>query len=363
MRFNPPPGWPPPPPGWLPPPGWQPDPSWPAPPWGWQLYVEDERARPAGAGAWRVARRHPKTSLLLGAVLFLGTVGAVGNASEEPGEADPAAETATVVSATPAPRPSTPAQAAPPVAAPKPASPKPASPKPASTRSAPRPPVALPAGGDGRVERIVDGDTLVVRGLKVRLIGVDTPEVHSGVECFGQQASATTARLLPVGERVRLVYDVERLDRYGRTLAYVFRARDGLHVNLQLAREGVAQPMTIPPNVAHADAFLIAARQAREAGRGLWSACDGGTSTAAAPKKAAPAPPPPAPRRAVGQSAPAAAPAEARSGCDASYPDVCIPPAPPDLDCGQIEHRRFRVLSPDPHGFDGNKDGVGCESG
>ena len=48
--------------------------------------------------------------------------------------------------------------------------------------------------------------------------------------------------------------------------------------------------------------------------------------------------------------------------CDASYPTVCIPSPPPDLDCGDIPHRRFQVLAPDPHGFDGNHDGVGCES-
>jgi micrococcal nuclease len=48
--------------------------------------------------------------------------------------------------------------------------------------------------------------------------------------------------------------------------------------------------------------------------------------------------------------------------CDPSYPEVCIPPAPPDLDCGDISYRRFRVLPPDPHRFDGNSDGVGCES-
>lgn len=49
--------------------------------------------------------------------------------------------------------------------------------------------------------------------------------------------------------------------------------------------------------------------------------------------------------------------------CSSSYPTVCIPPAPPDLDCGQIAFRRFTVLPPDPHGFDGDNDGVGCESG
>jgi outer membrane biosynthesis protein TonB len=68
-----------------------------------------------------------------------------------------------------------------------------------------------------------------------------------------------------------------------------------------------------------------------------------------APKPAAPAPKPkpPAPRR----------------SCDPSYPTVCIPSAPPDLDCGQIPHKRFVVRGADPHGFDGNdNDGIGCES-
>lgn len=51
-----------------------------------------------------------------------------------------------------------------------------------------------------------------------------------------------------------------------------------------------------------------------------------------------------------------------RSGCDPSYPDVCIPPPPPDLDCPDIPHRRFRVVQPDPHRFDSDRDGIGCES-
>jgi micrococcal nuclease len=50
------------------------------------------------------------------------------------------------------------------------------------------------------------------------------------------------------------------------------------------------------------------------------------------------------------------------SGCDPSYPDVCIPSPPPDLDCGEIAHRRFRVVGADPHRFDGDRDGIGCES-
>ena len=48
--------------------------------------------------------------------------------------------------------------------------------------------------------------------------------------------------------------------------------------------------------------------------------------------------------------------------CDPSYPDFCIPPPPPDLDCDEVNGSNFTVLPPDPHGFDGNSDGVGCES-
>jgi micrococcal nuclease len=78
--------------------------------------------------------------------------------------------------------------------------------------------------------------------------------------------------------------------------------------------------------------------------------------TYSSPSSAA-APEPPA-------STPAAGAAPIAGGCDPSYPDVCIPSPPPDLDCGDIPHRRFRVLPPDPHRFDGNDDdGLGCESG
>jgi micrococcal nuclease len=135
----------------------------------------------------------------------------------------------------------------------------------------------LPAGRDTVVREVVDGDTIVVGdGESVRLIGVDTPETRhpaKGVQCFGREAARQTAALLPRGTRVRLVHDVERTDRYGRTLAYVVRVRDGLFVNAALLRDGFGQPLTIPPNVAHADSFRELAGQARASGRGLWGAC------------------------------------------------------------------------------------------
>lgn len=205
----------------------------------------------------------------------------------------------------------------------------------------------LPAGDDTTVVSVTDGDTIVVAGsTRVRLIGIDTPETHhpsKPVQCFGAEASAHTRELLPAGTPVRLVHDVERLDRYRRTLAYVYRLGDGLFVNAALVRDGYAQAYTYPPNVAHSDELVALAREAREAGRGLWSAC----ATLGAPTDPRPDPP-----RA---SSPA-------SGCDAAYPGVCIPPPPPDLDCAQVRDRRFAVLAPDPHGFDSDHDGVGCET-
>lgn len=95
--------------------------------------------------------------------------------------------------------------------------------------------------------------------------------------------------------------------------------------------------LTIPPNVKYADLFVQLQREARENGRRLWGLL-------------APVPTPPA------------ATSQTKDDCDPSYPDVCIPPYPPDLNCKDVPYKRFRVLSPDPHGFDRDKDGVGCES-
>jgi micrococcal nuclease len=131
-----------------------------------------------------------------------------------------------------------------------------------------------------RVLRVVDGDTILVavsgREERVRYIGVDTPETvkpNTRVQCFGKRASAANHRLVD-GRAVRLVADAEARDRYGRLLAYVYRADDGLFVNEALIRRGYATTLTIAPNVRFADRFAALAGQARDAGRGLWSACE-----------------------------------------------------------------------------------------
>ena len=135
--------------------------------------------------------------------------------------------------------------------------------------------------GGVRVVRVVDGDTIVARlgggtEERIRLIGIDTPESvdpRRPVECFGREAARRTAELLPSGTAIRLERDVEARDRFGRLLAYVHRRDDGLFVNLALARDGYAQLLTIPPNVAYADRFAAAVADARAGRKGLWSAC------------------------------------------------------------------------------------------
>jgi micrococcal nuclease len=136
-----------------------------------------------------------------------------------------------------------------------------------STSGDPAPGEFVPA----RVTEHTDGDTLWLSGIgKVRLIGVDTPEVYGGVECYGREASEFVERLLPVGSRVRYRLGVEERDRYGRALAYV-RLEDGRLLNLVLVRRGYAQPLTVPPDVELAGRIAAAARRARERGAGLWA--------------------------------------------------------------------------------------------
>jgi micrococcal nuclease len=121
-----------------------------------------------------------------------------------------------------------------------------------------------------RVTRHTDGDTLWLSGVgKVRLIGIDTPEVFGDRECFGREASAFVERTVPLGTPVRYRLGVEERDRYGRALVYLWLG-DGRFLNRLLAARGYALPLTIPPNVEYEDLFLRAARRARAAGRGLW---------------------------------------------------------------------------------------------
>ncbi len=134
----------------------------------------------------------------------------------------------------------------------------------------------------GTVARVVDGDTVIVqagsRTLDVRLLGIDTPETvdpRRPVGCYGPEASAYTKHLL-TGRTVRLVYDRQLHDVYGRWLAYVYLERPGrpeLFVNARLITAGYARTLSIPPNTAHASELAALERRAALDGIGLWSAC------------------------------------------------------------------------------------------
>ena len=201
------------------------------------------------------------------------------------------------------------------------------------------------------VTRVVDGDTIEVdyKGstVDIRLIGIDTPEtVHPSepVECFGPAASRFTTTSL-TGETVRLEFDVERRDYYGRMLSYVWD--EGKLFNNTLVQRGFATVSTYPPNVKYVDRFTAAQNQAEGAGRGLWEGCPArGSNT-------------PANSGGVvdGSSA---------DGCDGYSP--CLPPAS-DYDCAggsgdgpEYAQGPIRVTGSDPYELDYDGDGIACES-
>jgi len=138
---------------------------------------------------------------------------------------------------------------------------------------------------DVLVTRAVDGDTLVLEtGERVRLIGIDTPELHvsrklyrdaqrskqdvTTIQKLGQRSYEFTKNLVE-GKRVSLEFDAEKYDKYERLLAYAY-LKDGTFVNAKIVEEGYASLMTYPPNVKYADLFLRLYREARENKRGLW---------------------------------------------------------------------------------------------
>ncbi len=115
------------------------------------------------------------------------------------------------------------------------------------------------------VTKVIDGDTIVLEnGEHVRYIGMDTPE--KGRPYYGE-AKRENERLIK-GKKVRLEYDVEKTDRYGRTLAYVYAG--DIFVNAELIKNGYAMIYTFPPNVKYAKTFLALQKEARTQKRGLW---------------------------------------------------------------------------------------------
>ena len=128
------------------------------------------------------------------------------------------------------------------------------------------------------VKKIVDGDTFWAddgspKGIKVRLIGIDAPESRKSfkkeVGVYGKESKAYLTKLLK-GKKVKLVYDIDPLDQYGRTLAYAY-LEDGTFVNANLIKNGYAIILTIPPNIKFADHFYNLQQKARTSKKGLWN--------------------------------------------------------------------------------------------
>ncbi len=190
-------------------------------------------------------------------------------------------------------------------------------------------------GINASVVGVIDGDTIDVKidnqTYRVRYIGMDTPEDTTTKEPFGAQATEQN-RLLVEGKTVVLYKDVSETDKYDRLLRFVIA--DDVFVNFELVRLGSAEVTTYPPDVSCQENYLEAQREAQGALVGLWG-LPIATSTLSSPSN---------------------------EKCDPSYPKVCIPPPPPDLDCPDIPYDNFQVLPPDPHRFDRDGNGIGCES-
>lgn len=221
----------------------------------------------------------------------------------------------------------------------------------------------IPAGAErATVEWIIDGDTLDVilrdgSEERLRLIGVDAPEQRPSdsepAQCFGSEATGLLIKWIPQGTVVWLETDQTERDRFGRLLRYLWAEEDGeaILINEKLVREGAAIARRFPPDTTYATRFERAQAAAEADGAGLWGACGGVVAL-----EARVAPTATSARMGIASGAD-----QERAGCDPAYPTVCIPPSPPDLDCKQISFTRFQVLPPDPHRFDLDFDGIGCE--
>ncbi|QLH02288.1 calcium-binding protein [Nitrosopumilus cobalaminigenes] len=168
------------------------------------------------------------------------------------------------------------------------------------------------------ITKIVDGDTIHTSNYKIRLSLVDTPEKD---EPGFEKATEFTAQMCPVGSHITIDQDdLQPYDQYDRLIAHVFC--EGKSLNSALLYNGLAEIST---------EFCITSEFADKS----WAQRYGCEIESE--------------------------PVSEISDCDSSYPDFCIPVIPPDLDCGDISQKRFTVLQPDPHRFDGDKDGIGCE--
>jgi len=177
----------------------------------------------------------------------------------------------------------------------------------------------------GTVTKVVDGDTIHVDGQSIRFALASTPELS---EFGGIEAKNFVEQLCPIGSAAIVDEDDGQTQgSYGRIIGVIYC--NAVNLNEAVLDAGHAWLSS---------GFCSQSEFSGEA----WAQKYGCSSSSSFTE----------PNVSV----------ESEPSCDPSYPDVCIPPYPPDLDCGEIGYSNFRVVGSDPHGFDRDNDGIGCES-
>jgi len=171
----------------------------------------------------------------------------------------------------------------------------------------------------GTVTKIIDGDTIKVDGQSIRFALASAPEL--GSYGAGVKETEFIQKICPVGSEVLVDEDDGQTQgSYGRIIGVIYC--NGMNLNSELLDSGMGY-------------MEFRFCDISEFGNSDWAIKHGCKSKVTTLTE---------------------------NDCDPSYPDFCIPSSPPDLDCGDISQKRFTVLQPDPHRFDGDKDGIGCES-
>jgi endonuclease YncB( thermonuclease family) len=202
-----------------------------------------------------------------------------------------------------------------------------------------------------KVSVIHDGDTLKLStGENVRFLQIDTPEL-SPPECYGEEARQALVQLLGKSNILLESDSVsDDVDQYDRLLRYVKVGK--VNVNLKLVQIGAATPYFHQGQRGKYSSQLFKAAQTAKAKKiGLWKLCP---NTKLDPNKLADTGP--VPNKSSKSTEPL-------GKCDPNY-QGCIPPYPPDLDCGDIKKMGLapiKVIGRDEHNFDGDGDGIGCD--
>jgi micrococcal nuclease len=233
-------------------------------------------------------------------------------------------------------------------------------------------PTGIPAEARAaRVVEVVDGDTVVLDldGAEetVQLAGIDAPEAGepgAGGECFGGDATDRLARTLSADRAVWLVRHGTNRGREG-LLRYVWVVGDdgtASFVNESLIRRGFADVTGAGRDGAYGDRLEGAQERARDEAAGLWDAC-GGAHVPLPPPTPQPSPTPKPTRtpRPTEVLPPVPTDPPVAPACDPNYAGACVPPWPPDVNCGDLPFGGFQRIGGDPHDLDRDNDGIACE--